>query len=120
MRHHAAAGSPRIRSPGSDGLSSLFSRRKSSLRRCLRPGNFRGCIAVGTKYLVGLFLWPCRSAKVGIDVLPDYSAFGGDLEEPAEPALVNQRVAVWQALSVRYSRAVVCRWSKQSEPRKGA
>ena len=87
------------------GLSSLFGRRKSSLRRGLRLSDFRSSVAISTKHLIGLFLWPRGSAKVWIDILPDHSAFGGNLEEPAEPALIDERVAVRQTLSVRYSRA---------------
>src|SRR5260370_23312558 len=78
---------------------------RSSLRRCLRTGDFRSCVGVGAKHLVGLFLWPRGSTKVWIDVLPDHSAFGGNLEEPAEPALVDERVAVRQTLSVGYRGA---------------
>ena len=74
--------------------------RKASLRRCLRPGDFRSCIAISTKHVVGLFLWPQGSAKVWIDVLPDHSAFGGNLKESAEPPLVDERVSVRQTLSI--------------------
>lgn len=42
--------------------------------------------------------------EIRIDVFPDDFAFGRDLEEPAEPPLADQRVAVRQPLRVRQSR----------------
>ena len=59
------------------------------LRR-LRPGNFLSRVAVDTKHPIGLRIW--RSAEIWMDVLPNHVAFGGDFEEPAEPALVDERV----------------------------
>src|SRR5262249_7359855 len=45
-----------------------------------------------------------RPAKERIDVLPDNLSLPGDLEEPAEGRLAEQRVAVGQALSVAHAR----------------
>jgi hypothetical protein len=74
------------------------------LGRRLAPGDFRGGIAVGTLYGIDHELLP--RAKVRINVLPDDRALAGDLEEPAKPTLVDERIPVWQTL-----RRVVFIWN---------
>ena len=43
-----------------------------------------------------------RSTKEGIDVFPDYFSVSGDFEKASEGSLIDQRVAVWQALGVAH------------------
>ena len=62
------------------------------------PSDCRGGIAVGTLYGIDHELLP--RAEVRIDVLPDDRALAGDVEEPAKPTLVDERIPVWQTLSV--------------------
>src|SRR5271166_1043594 len=73
---HAESEPPLPHSPSTPLMRSFLvsRRRRLSLGRCLRPGDFRSCVAVGTKHLVGLFLWLRGSVKIWIDVLPEHSA----------------------------------------------
>src|SRR6516165_10600792 len=44
-----------------------------------------------------------RSTKEGIDVLPDNLSVSGDFEKASEGSLIDQRVAVKQALSIAHA-----------------
>src|SRR5262245_37204281 len=104
--------------------------RGSGSTRSLGLGDFLYAVAVGPEDFVGFRVW--RSAEERVDVFPDDFPVFCDLEEAAERRFIDQRVAVWQSLSVAHSRRekirdrpilirphdLVCRWIDLDDPRK--
>jgi hypothetical protein len=65
----------------------------------MRLGYLFDAVSIGA--LHGVDVEVLADSEVRVDVLPHHAAVARYLEEPTEPALVDQRVAVGQALGIR-------------------
>ena len=72
-----------------------------SSNRGFCTGDLIGAVPERSEDFVGFSVR--RSTKEGIDVFPDDVSVSGDFEKASEGSLVDQCVAVWQALSIAHA-----------------